>query len=197
MAQQVRIQLPLLTRLRNLDNEAAIRFPTPRTCSPGLGAAGLILDKRLDRSRYEFCTPVNSRTFARTGGDGTHFSLLILDGRITSKSPVVMTVPPDGMTLVVGESLLDFLCLGCARGFFALQEFLYHVDVAIEAYTNPNWQPSENWHFSVGLGPDDDEMTLLAFLADRLGLHPWTNTGHFHELQDRFGGLLEYPPSDD
>jgi hypothetical protein len=86
--------------------------------------------------------------------------------------------------------------LGCSRGFFALEQIVYKHEVIVEAYTNPNWQPSEKWHFSVGLGANDEEKALLAFLAIRLGLRPWTNAGHFQELQDRFGDLLERPSSE-
>lgn len=63
---RVRIRHPLLDRLRELDEEAARRFPD--RFDLGLGRLGLILDKQLDRSRYDGCTPRNCRTFANTGG---------------------------------------------------------------------------------------------------------------------------------
>jgi hypothetical protein len=193
----VPVKHSLLMALHRLDEEAIRLFPT--RFAPGFGRVGLILDRKLrdsgclHRSRYT-CAPVNCAEFADTGGDGTHFSMLIQDGGVTEQSPVFMTVPPDGQTLVVGESLFDFLCLGYYRGYFALQELMYKPDLTLEVYTNPDWQPSEKYHYSVGYAYDDeDHGKVLAFLRDKLSLQPWRSVAHFHELQERFGGLLVYP----
>jgi hypothetical protein len=193
---RIRVQHLLLTTLRSLDKEAATRFTCPLSCPPGFGSIGLILNSRLDQSRYSFCTPLNCRTFAGTGGDGTHFSLLILDGQITKQSPVVMTLPPVGQTVVVGASLFDFLCLGCHRGYFALEQLVYNLDLSLEVYTNPDWGPSEKWHYSVGFVPDKFGRQLLRFLTESLGLESWDSLNQFRELQERFGPLLVIPPLD-
>src|SRR5687767_64611 len=75
---------------------------------------GLILQIPPGRRDYH-CTPLNSVTFASTGGDGVHFGFLHVEG--CSLSPVVMTVPmSDVHNFVVGESLFEFLCLGAKRG---------------------------------------------------------------------------------
>src|SRR5215469_3878526 len=42
------------------------------------------------------CTPANSVKFAQTGGDGCHFSFLVVDTEWTTASPVVMTCPSIG-----------------------------------------------------------------------------------------------------
>ena len=52
---------------------------------------GLLLHSKSARTAY-WCTPVNVVTFASTGGDGVHFSLLDLGDGAGDSSPVVMTV---------------------------------------------------------------------------------------------------------
>src|SRR5688572_19385617 len=78
------------------------------------GAIGLYL---VDPRTFPvfFPTPKNATVFARTGGDGVHYSLLHLDNEATDLSPVVMTVPFFGTSpnVIVGETFLEFLCLGC------------------------------------------------------------------------------------
>ena len=61
-------------------------------------------------------------TFAVTGGEGVHFSLLVRNGKLTEDAPVVMTTPtPDAIqNYIVGENLRDFLCLRVNRGYFYL-----------------------------------------------------------------------------
>jgi hypothetical protein len=74
-----------------------------------------------------FTTPKNSLSFASTGGDDVHFGLVAVNGKFGDASPVVMTVPmagdnPEELNFIVGETLRDFLCLGCERGFFDLEK---------------------------------------------------------------------------
>src|SRR5438132_2356434 len=80
-----------LAKLRAFDAEAAGRFPLSPSDPPGLGAVGMILDRRVDQSRCSWCTPTNCKTFASTGGNGVHFSLLVRDGKVSGQSTVVMT----------------------------------------------------------------------------------------------------------
>jgi hypothetical protein len=185
MARQgVSVDHPLLERLRQLDREAAQRFPT--VCDPGLGDVGFILDRELDDSRYPSCTPTNCRTFAHTGGNGVHFSLLVRHGAVRESSPVVVTVPGGfHQNLVAGESLFDFLCLGVHRGFFALEQLGYDPEFTLEVFTNPDWKPTDSWHHSVGYVPRHEERQLL---ADELGLRPWPSPDRFAVLQERYAG---------
>ena len=75
-------------------------------------------------------TPINTLAFARTGGDDVHFGMLSIDGVFGDASPIVMTVPmadkdPMNCNFIVGETLHDFLCLGCVHGFFSLEKLAY------------------------------------------------------------------------
>ena len=49
------------------------------------------------------CTPKNTLVFARTGGNGVHFSLLKISEKI---QPIVMTVPAN-----FGNSAKDYNCI--------------------------------------------------------------------------------------
>lgn len=85
---------------------------------------------------------------------------------------------------IVGENLFGFLCLGVRRGYFALEQLAYNLEETLEAYTNPAWEPTSKHH----------DQQLLDFLAERLQLKPWDSAQRFHDLQERYGGMLEYPP---
>lgn len=190
--QHIRVNHPLLERLRQVNADAARRFP--RRHDAGLGSLGLILDRELDQSRYSFCTPLNCQTFAHTGGEGVHFSFLLQDGMVRENCAVVLTIPAMfGQNFVVGENLFDFLCLGVHRGFFALEQLAYYPELTLEVFTNPNWQPTESWHGSVGFVPGEENRRLLVFMASELELRPWPDAARFALLQERYGGLLELP----
>ena len=79
-----------LEHLWQLGQEQAMRTG----CAPEdvFGAIGLFF---VDPAEYKvfFPTPDNAMVFARTGGDGIHYSLLHVDGKVRDNSPVVMTVP--------------------------------------------------------------------------------------------------------
>lgn len=184
-----------LDDLRAIDAEARKRFQLPYRWDPGVGSLGLILNKKLDDYRYELCTPTNCKTFAATGGDGVHYSLLVADGRINEQSPVVITNPGggDSRSWIVGENLFDFLCLGYYRGYFALEQLAYYPDLTLEVYTNPNWKPSESWHDSVGYVVAEEKQPVLDLLISRFSLRPWTSVEHFHDLQKEYGALLKLP----
>ena len=86
---------------------------------------GLRLEPPTQAYQY-YCTPKNVKTFASTGSDGVHFSFLEPAGCSLlnpSWAPVIMTVPMnfDNQNIVVGESLYEFLCLGCQVGYEALE----------------------------------------------------------------------------
>jgi len=191
---RTQIDHPLYERLRHFQRKMASGCPVE--IGIGLDKLGLILDKTLDSSRYDWCTPANSRTFACTGGAGSHFSFLLQDGVVRGTSPILISIPEAlaGISYIVGEDLFDFLCLGCFRGFFALEELGYHLELTLEAYTNPEWQPANNSHVSVGFVPSAQDRRILEFLRQEFGLRPWRDPQRFHNLQKRFADLLEYPP---
>lgn len=180
---RVRTTHPLFKRLRQFDREI------------GVWAVGLRLNKKLDELRYSESTPRNCKTFGDTGGDGVHFSFLVQNGKIGEHSPVVMTVPCAAANIVVGENLLDFLCLSSRRGCFGLEQLAYaQRKVAVEAFTNPNWKPTEKWHRSVGFAPGKEERHVLALVAKEFGLQPWRSRARFAVLRKRYAALLELPP---
>jgi hypothetical protein len=111
-------------------------------------------------------TPTNSRAFASAGLDGSHFNFLLLDGEVREDAPVVMTCPrgaPDNV--VVGEDLLDFLCLGVGTGYAAVQELCDEPKRFTKRYPPPGqfapWVKAK-------------ERRLLRRLAQHFGLTAWT-----------------------
>ena len=93
--------LPLLNQLHEVDARATAKFGRQY----GTVFDGLQLSETLENYGY-FCTPVNSSTFASTGGDGVHFSLVHINGKATDDSPVVMTCPMGvKFNMIVGSNL--------------------------------------------------------------------------------------------
>ena len=94
---------------------------SPRSVFEGIG---LNLEPPVAPWQY-YCTPKNVRTFASTGRDGVHYSLLNSwrTGPQLLDSPVVMTVPMNfaNNNIIVGETLHEFLCLGCRVGYAGLE----------------------------------------------------------------------------
>ena len=113
-----------------------------------------------DGGNFDYwCTPVNSVTFAATGGDGVHFGLLDADTLPTT--PVVMTVPmTDAPNLVLADDFHGFLRLGYHAGFFFLEQFVY------------DWDDAVLIHGREGDGWGDRERRLLARLRAEFGLEP-------------------------
>lgn len=185
---RVRVSLPLLDELRRVHREVARRFPHPYL-DAGLGAVGLILDKKLDESRYEGITPANCRTFARTGGEGVHFALMARANRIDDRSPVVVCIPLlAGQCYFLGENLFDFLCLGKDCGYFRLEYLGYDLAQMLDLYTKPKQPVADP-------PPADDahSRAILAYLSNRLGLVRWGDAERFHALQARYEATLESP----
>lgn len=195
MRRRISCNHPTLNKLRRLDSEAARRFPAPFPRDPGLGALGLIMWRGLQH-RYYPCTPLNCWTFAHTGGDGVHFSLLALDGSIREDSPVVITIPSafPCMNLIGGENLFDFLCFGMYRGYFCLGDLECNAKLTLRACTDPSWQPSEDRDYAMGFGVDEHHGRLLALLIERFGLQPWPGPERFEELQEKYKEKMVLPP---
>lgn len=116
-------------------------------------------------------TPRDAVTFASTGGDGVHFSAT----QGTTRAIIVMTVPMqfDRPNIVVGSDLREFLSLGCASGYFTLEQLAY--DYASMAQ-----------FLASGSTMDHVEAEQqLALLRQRLGLTPWhAPKSRLDELQD-------------
>lgn len=186
------IDHPLWNKLRDLDRTAVRRFCGTRY-DLGFGALGLILDSRPRHGGY-WCTPTNSLAFARTGGNGVHFSFLVRDGKVTDDCPIVISKPMDldAPNLIGGASLLDFLCLGCRRGFFALETL--PSDKCLKAYGSADWQPADNRDYLAGYGVNEHQRKLLDFLIAKLRLSPWKDLKRkFRRLQKQYMPLLEIP----
>lgn len=135
---------------------------------------GLLLEPNLARWSYE-ATPSRSLTFASTGGDGVHYSVLTDVGR---PGPIVMTVPMnfDEPNVVVGADLRDFLSLGCHFGYFALEQLVYDREGTIREI-----------QASVIARPNNDEAVVLATLRQLLGLQaPADVARHLDGLRERF-----------
>ena len=194
--EEVTVDHPLLERLCEINeeiaNESSDRFGTD-----SLGHVGLYVDRQLDGARYSHCTPRNVRTFASTGGGGTHFSFLVQDSMITEASPVVMTAPDHfAQSVIVGEDLFDFLCLGCRVGFAGLEyladfdsvEHVLRACTAAEAEAVPDGESTADAEFRAF------HRHLLDYLMENLDLRPWTSPERFYELQEAYAPLLKLPP---
>jgi hypothetical protein len=109
----------------------------------GSSRAGFLLDHglrfhdTLERWTYS-STPMNSVTFASTGGDGVHFGLLRSASISASDGPVIMTVPTASRANhIIAGSINEFLGLGCARGWFSLEQLAYSPEDAFDLYARP------------------------------------------------------------
>lgn len=184
------VYLPLLDELRLIDKELQERASN-EVEKYGLSEVGLGVEDNFDGNRYSFCTPLNCRTFAATGGDGVHFSFLIQNDRIDDRSPVVMTLPGNcGESPILGENLYDFLCLGMWNGWFVLEYIPQNLESCICA-ERPSMtdEPGSRYYER-----ETARREMLDFVIDRLGLKPWASAVHYDELQYKYAHLLQYPP---
>lgn len=196
---KIRIEHPLFNQLRSFNAEAARRFPAD--FDHGLGQMGLLLHDECENGGYHN-TPKNSVAFASTGGDGVHFSFLVDYDRVTEVSPVVITVPSAGESedanFIVGETLHDFLRFGLRHGYFALEQLAYYPELTLEAYRDTDWQPTEDWHYSVGYHLDENGQRVRDFLIQQFQLTPLVFlVDEFAALQARFKPTLVYPADDE
>lgn len=160
---------------------------------------GLILIRPLETLEYE-STPRNSCAFAETGVDGVHFSLVQVDGQITEKSPVVMTVPANygEENLIVGSNLYEFLCLGSKIGFSGLDQLTYSDNRKEtlewlehpEAFVKQEFQECKD---QLDKEYFDRKQYLLQLLRDQLSLKPWKNVEKRLKTLQSFKKLLDLP----
>jgi hypothetical protein len=115
-------------------------------------------------------TPPQAHPILSCGVDGVHWSAMTADN--ASGYVVVMTVPPSvGVNLVVGESLSEFLALGCRSHFACLAVLVEDITAELESES------------------DIEEVAdVMAALRDRFSLSPWPNVAaRLSELEARYG----------
>ncbi len=103
-------------------------------------------------------TPREALTFASTGGDGVHFSA----ADSISGAVIVMTVPMqfDRPNIVVGSNMREFLSLGCAAGYFGLEQLAYDYAATATALQG-------------GATDYEEAEQDLALIRTRMDLTPW------------------------
>jgi|GEM_PF-3363121 len=181
----VEVRLPTLQKLFVIDEYIRDNLTLPIGYDRGVGAVGLLLERPLAFGTY-WNSPDNALTFAYTGGEGDHYSLLIRDGIVDENSPVVMTwptSPEDDLMTIVGESLKDFLSFGLRTGYFCV-------------YGDQRWTPPERvtatWQFPL---LENSEKEVLDLLSQELGLKPWPVEDYqsrLLDLQNRFLHLVQW-----
>ncbi|NTW29527.1 MAG: hypothetical protein HGA39_09240 [Coriobacteriia bacterium] len=146
-----------------------------------LDLVGLLLVRPLERWDYD-CTPLNSLTFAHTGGDGVHFGLLQVEGVDRKAWPIVMTVPGafSDCNRVIAGGFDEFMAIGAVNGWFTLEQLVYDLDGALEYLATPG-QP-DSWQ-------ERDDMASL--VRERLGIVPVPLTRErLDELQALYGPAI-------
>lgn len=124
----------LPSRLRDLYSVAEIAAAQYGLSAEGVfDPCGLLLEDPPSADCYAWCTPKTALTFARTGGDGVHYSYLVLQGLPEPVIPIVMTMPAVAQNFVVAESFDEFFGLGYHVGWFALEQIAYR-SAEVEAY---------------------------------------------------------------
>lgn len=146
---------------------------------------GMFLHSSLARWDY-FCTPINSMTFASTGGDGVHYSFLNLDN--SSIKPVVMTVPmADRHNIILGESLSEFMRLGARYGYFSLEQLAYDRQETINELND-----------SFLRNTAEMEEKVLVNLIKEFDLTPWENVSvRLDELERHYSAQIILPDFDE
>ncbi|MFI5490488.1 hypothetical protein [Micromonospora echinaurantiaca] len=149
--------------------QLAQRIAAATDGEPGyvFGPVGLCLEDPTQARAWEYdATPVNATTFASTGGDGVHFSVVNAGDR-DGAAPVVMTVPMafDNPNHILAGSLREFLALGSWAGYFGLERLAY------------GWGRQETiTRLEAGWPPEDaGEALLLRHLAEEFDVRPWGN----------------------
>jgi hypothetical protein len=144
-------------------------------------------------------TPQNATVFARTGGNGIHYSLLHINHVIDEISPVIMTIPfANNPNVVVGESLTDFLCIGCKVGYFGWDNLSYKAEERDPDGTSfrqvtVNDIETGNLAIDLGYGPEEDH--LLQQLTKEFELGPKKDIDlHLQVLSERYLAMVRTAP---
>jgi len=128
-------------QLDDFKNEVSIIALEIKKDFPNLyfGYAGIIPEED-ENARYD-SSPTNTKVFARTGGDGVHYSILEISENI---QPIVMTVPMnfgDSMNdynVIIGENLNEFMSIGYYNGWFPIEQLCYDNKWALDFYAKEN-----------------------------------------------------------
>lgn len=124
-----------------------------------------------------------------------HFSFICEDDDFDLDNlPVIVTIPAAvGASFVVGANLYEFLCLGCHRGFFALEQLGYQLEKTLRVYATLGWKAkthSEGW---VGFGTDETKEEVLRLLRREMHLRQWPRLrNRFRKLQQQFLPRLRF-----
>jgi hypothetical protein len=180
------IALPLYDAFWRLDDEIRERFPAEKWQPSGVCALGISFSRvdSLSNGGY-WCTPLNTLAFARTGGDGEHYSFLIHGRKVDENTPIVLTAPSsDNLNLIVAPNFETFLRAGLSRAFFGLSQFAYNRKRTLEAYGSPDWTANRESDESVGYVPDARQRDIMQFVATKLDLQPfWYTPYNYTEYQ--------------
>lgn len=147
----------------------------------GLGAIGLFLYDPPTKAAYAV-TPLNSMTFGGIGVDGIHFASITDNAAVDPMAPVVMSIPMalETPNFIVGETMYDFLCLGCRHGYSNLGNLHLHREEVIRYLQGP---PKSFF--------DERSEAILQTLCDELSLTPWMDVGaRFEEMQSKYAKTL-------
>ena len=176
----------VLDDLNRVDAVIREQISLPHYYDSGLGAIGLILGFE----PYGWCTPRNCKPFAHTGGNGVHFSQLEIQSSDLATQPVVMTNPAaGGASLIVGESLRDFLSLGYHCGFFIMEQLSYDLATTLRTLVDPQHREADP-----EMLPEIEKQPVFAALRKEFQLAPWSDETHFDQLQKKCQPLLDLPP---
>lgn len=147
--------------------------------------AGLIPEQD-ENTKYD-SSPTNTKVFARTGGDGVHYSILELSENI---QPVVMTVPmncEDSMedcNIILGENLKEFLSIGYYNGWFPIEQLCYDNNWVIDFYSKENKE--EDYQ-------KDGDAKFVKKLRDRFNYnHVPLNNERLKELSTKYFKELKF-----
>ncbi len=146
-------------RLRDLYAVAEIAAAQYGLSAEGVfDPCGLLLETSPQSGYYYWCRPKNVLTFARTGGDGVHYSYLAMPGLPEGIVPIVMTMPAVARNFVVAESFDEFLGVGYHVGWFALEQIAYQATEAEAYFAQPDRDAGSR------------KTALMALLRERLAL---------------------------
>ena len=159
--------MPWDEELRQLAEFAASVTPAWWHRDEPLASIGLMLHPTHPYPPYPD-TPALATPLLSCGVDGVHWSGLSAENAFGYI--VVMTVPPSvGVNLVVGESIREFLSLGCHSHFSVLAGLVEDITESLE--------------------PTDEEVAdAMAALRSRFGLSPWPDVpARLTELEAQYG----------
>ncbi|MBK7304423.1 MAG: hypothetical protein IPP06_16665 [Saprospiraceae bacterium] len=167
--------------IEELSNDTKKEFPTLY-----FDYAGMIPVDDDGHSRYN-CSPLNTTVFARTGGDGVHYSILELSEKA---QPIVMTVPMNfsksinDYNIIISENLNEFLSIGFYNGWFPIEQLCYDNQWAINFYAKENSE--EDYQKNA-------DIIFVKKLRNIFGInHIPLNNDRLKELEDKYFHYLQF-----